>query len=212
MIRRALPPLAGLFLFLPVLLAGCQSGVWRDLAGEPPDAAPGVTPPAERIEQLDELAAAAGKRSPEQQQKITRRLAEEIVDEDDPMIRARIVRTLASYPTATGREVLQRALRDPDHEVRIAACRAWGRSGTAEAVKLLGRTLQRDADVDVRLAAARALGETGEESAVEPLGKALHDKDPAMQYRAMQSLARVTGEDLNTLGAWRHYIATGRPP
>ena len=199
-------------LCLPFCLLGCQSASWYDLAGEPPDVVPGVTPPAKRIEQYAELAASADSMSTTEQERVARRLSKEIISEKDPMMRGRIVSTLASFPTETGRGVMRRALRDPDHQVRLAACEAWGRLGTAESVELLSQTLRRDADVDVRLAAARALGETGDPAAVDALGKALADKDPAMQYRAMQSLAQVTGKDLETVGAWRSYISSGHPP
>jgi len=204
-----------LYAFVPFTLAfllGCQSAEWYDLVGEPPDVVPGVTPPSVRIEQLRQLADEAASRTPEQREKVAQELSGEIVHEKDAMIRAHIVRTLASYPTETGRAVMRRALRDPDRLVRMAACDAWGQVGDSEAVERLGKTLERDADVDVRLAAVRALGRTREPSAVAALGGALDDKDPAMQYRAMESLAELTGENLDSVSEWRQYVASGRRP
>ena len=40
-----------------------------------------------------------------------------------------------------------------------------------------------------------------------PLGEALADADPAMQYRAVLSLKKVTGKDLgNDVDRWQQYV------
>jgi HEAT repeat protein len=70
--------------------------------------------------------------------------------------------------------------------------------------------------MDVRLAAARALGETRSPAAVPALGEALSDTNPAMQYRAVQSLKMTTGQDLgDKVDRWQRYVKgepTGPPP
>jgi hypothetical protein len=64
----------------------------------------------------------------------------------------------------------------------------------------------RDADIDVRLAAARALGKLKNPASVSALGLALDDDNPAMQFRAMQSLKAVTGKQFETVKEWREYL------
>jgi len=173
---------------------------------------PGVTSPADRIAQLKELSEDGRKSSPDEQHKIAEELATAIRTEADPMIRAEIVRTLGEYPTERSEEVLRAALADPDEDVRIAACRAWAKRGNAEAVEVLGRVLAEDADVDVRLTAAWALGQSKEPTAVAALEPALADQDPAMQYRAVLSLRKITGQNLgNDVSRWQQYVRGETP-
>lgn len=193
-----------------LLAAGCADfgGVPRWLTQrEPPPELPGVVAPADRIAGLRELAKQGPRSSPDQQQRVADQLAEAIAAEEDPLVRAEIIRTLAEYRTATATRVLHAAVDDPDEDVRIAACRAWVMRGDAAAVAVLGRMLADDADVDVRLAAASALGQSKEPAAVAALGPALSDKDPAMQYRAVLSLRTITGQDFgNDVHRWQQYV------
>ena len=172
----------------------------------------GIASPSQRISDLKALADQAGKKSPDEKQRISEQLASAIRNEGDPLIRAELIRTLGAYPTPTADAVLRAALGDPDTDVRVAACGAWSRRGSSEAIQLLGDTLRGDTDTDVRLAAARALGQTGDQSAVAPLGDALADKDPAIQYRAVLALREVTGKDFgNDVTRWQQY-ARGEVP
>jgi HEAT repeat protein len=63
-------------------------------------------------------------------------------------------------------------------------------------MSLLSETLAGEQDVDAKLAAVRALGSFQDPLAVQALGAALEDRDPAVQYAAMQSLHHSTGKDL----------------
>ena len=196
--------------FLPIFSAGCADlgGIARWLPfQEKPTQLPGVTPPAERIADLRELAEQGPNSTAEQRQRVAEELAAAIRSEADPLIRAEIVRTLGRYPCAMADAILRAAMHDPEQDVCTAACEAWGNRGDAEAVALLGRALTEDADVDVRLAAVRALGRTKDPAAVAALGPALGDADPAMQYRAVESLRQITGEDFgNDVGRWQQYV------
>jgi HEAT repeat protein len=119
---------------------------------------------------------------------------------------------LGQYPSPTADAILKAALADGDAHVRVVACEAWGKHSDAEGVKLLSDTLRGDVDADVRLAAVRALGETKNPQAVPALGDALSDTDPAMQYRAVLSLEKVTGKDLgNDVERWRQYVKGEQP-
>jgi HEAT repeat protein len=149
---------------------------------------------------------------PDEQERISGELAAAFPVEADPLIRLEIVRALDGYPTAAAASTLDAALGDSDGDVRIAACKVWGERGGPEAVAKLQGVLASDLDQDVRLAAARALGETGDPAAVSALGDALADADPAMQYRAVQSLRSVTGEDFgNDVNRWRQYVRGESP-
>jgi len=180
---------------------------WMPFQGPASDQMPGVVTPAERIAALRKLSDQASSGSAEQKQHVARQLAESIRTEQDPLIRMEILRALGRYPSPQGDAVLRAAIGDADPLVRAAACEALGRRGGTESVKLLGETLRGDVDADVRLAAAMALGETKNPEAVAPLGEALADSDPAMQYRAVLALRRVTGKDLgNDVERWQQYV------
>ena len=67
-----------------------------------------------------------------------------------------------------------------------------------------------DTDPDIRKAAASALGQTHEQVAIMALGNALEDKDPAMQFCAVVSLRKVSGQDLgNDVDRWRAAVKDG---
>jgi len=193
-------------------LAGCAS--LDGSSGGPPfeghaaDDLPEVPSPAERIASLRKLAREAPRTDAEEKQRIALELAESIRTEEDPLIRTEIIRTLGAYRGEVSGGVLRAALDDPDIEVRTAACEAWGHRGGAEAASVLGGVLDGDLDTDVRLAAARALGRSKDPAAVAALGRALEDNDPALQYRAVLSLRKVTGENFgNDVSRWQQYVA-----
>jgi HEAT repeat protein len=196
--------------------AGC-AGLHGPKGGGPSqqqaaDELPEIPSPAERIAALRQLAREAGRKNAEEKGQISAGLAESIRREEDPLIRAAIVRTLGAYPSEASDSVLRAALSDPEVEVRVVACEAWGRRGDTEAVRLLSEVLGGDLDTDVRLAAARALGQSSSPAAVAALGQALQDKDPAIQYRSVLSLRKVTGKDFgNDVSQWRQYVAGELP-
>jgi HEAT repeat protein len=194
---------------LAVTVAGCANRSWMPFHTEP-DRLDGVPSPSERVAKLQKLAENAKTTEPAQKQKIAEELAQEIKKEDDALIRAEIVRTLATYPSPAADAILRAAVNDPDVDVRVMACGVWGKRGDAEAAKLLGGVLTSDIDREVRLAAARALGQTHDPAAIASLGTALEDSDPAMQYRAVISLRSVSGRDFgNDVNLWREYVKNG---
>ncbi|MCE5303895.1 MAG: HEAT repeat domain-containing protein [Planctomycetaceae bacterium] len=194
-----------------LLTAGCADldifPAWMPFQGPVSDTMPGVVPPGERIVKIQKLSAEAGSASPEQKRQVSQQLAQSIRDEKDPLIRMEILRALGHYPGPESDAVLKAAIADPDGQVRMAACDAFGKRHDAESVKLLSETLRSDVDADVRLTAALALGETKNPAAVPALGDALNDADPAMQYRAVLALKQVTGKDLgNDVRRWQQYV------
>jgi HEAT repeat protein len=180
--------------------------------GPKSDTVPGVASPAARIAELREMSERASRAKPAERETISAELAAAFPNEDDPLIRLQIVRTLAEYPTTTADSTLTAALDDSDADVRLAACEAWGRRGGPQAATHLSRVVSSDVDTDVRLAAVRALGDTGDPASVSALGQALEDRDPAMQYAAVQSLRDVTDRDFgNDVSRWRQFVAGEQP-
>jgi len=78
---------------------------------------------------------------------------------------------------------------------------------------MLRSMLDGDRSMDVRLTAARALGTIRDPQAVAALATALEDSDPAMQYQAVLSLEKSTGENLDgNVQRWRDYVRRESPP
>ena len=174
---------------------------------------PTIATPKDRIIKLQQLAKTAPERGPAQLDGESQDLISVLRKEEDPLIRAEILRTLAVYPTPSASKMLTAGLKDSDSDVRIACCEAWGQRKGHDATRLLSETLSSDADIDVRLAAARALGETGDPAATAALGLALDNADPAMQYRAVQSLKKVTGRNYDdNVAVWKDYLKGNSPP
>ncbi len=173
---------------------------------------PGVVTPSAKITRLKKMSSEAAKTDQETGHHVVQQLITAIRIETDALIRAEIIRTLGDYPDPASDPVLKAALSDPDADVRIAACEAWGKRGNAQAAELLAPMLSSDVSPDVRLASARALGKIKDQKAVTALGDALADPDPAMQYRAVLSLKEITGQDLgNNVDSWRQYVKDGHP-
>jgi HEAT repeat protein len=173
----------------------------------------GIETPAEYTEKLIAWAEEAPKTPPEEQEKRALEMAERLGKEDDALIRARIIRTLAVYNTTTSTAMLTAAVKDRDEDVRIACCEAWGKRKGPDATRILTELLGSDTNLDVRLAASRALGETADPSCVSVLGPLLDNSDPAVQYCAVRSLKKITGKEYgDDIATWREYVKGSNPP
>lgn len=177
------------------------------------EAGPNIVTPAEKVEQLRELGRRMEDMPEETQREMSLDLARQLQQEDDNLVRAQLLRTLASIQTPMAASMLKAGTRDSHADVRVACCEAWGRRGGPEAVEMLTEVLQSDLDIDVRLAAARALGEVHDPGTPAALGKALDDDNPALRHRAILSLRRVSDRDFgDDLDAWREFAQGGNPP
>lgn len=147
-------------------------------------------------------AALAG--SEAQRAEFTRQLVTLLLTEAEPESRTRIVEVAAGFRTPAAESICRGAVQDPDPLVRAAACAVWVRRGGAEAVTLLAERYHADPELSVRLRALWALGELGDTAALPVLAQALDDADPAVRYRAMHALRRISGRDLGDDPArWR---------
>lgn len=167
----------------------------------------------QRIKELQKQAREAREATPAARAAYTKTLAETMLAEHDPRVRAQILKLAAEFSDADARAISVGGLDDPDAMVRTAACDAWADIGGAEAVRHLANRYRSDEDIDVRLHALRRLGDLGDEQAVPVLAEALEAGDPAVQYRAVASLKEVTGEDLgNDVNVWREWAADPDAP
>jgi len=172
-------------------------------------AAPGSQVATERRMTMltaDATAAAAG--TDVQRAEFTQQLVALLLSEAEPAVRARIVEVAAGFATPAADSICRGAVQDPDPLVRAAACAAWARRGGTDAVPLIAERFHTDQELSVRLRAVWALGELGDQAAIPVLTRALDDPDPAVQYRAVTALKRVTGKDLGDDPArWRAWAA-----
>ena len=147
-----------------------------------------------RVQQIEALGQRASRGDAEQASEIARQLALELRPDQPTAIRSAIIRTLGRINSPAAVTGLRTGIQDPEPMLRSEACRSLARIDAPAAMDLLVETLARDTDTDVRLAAVRGLGEYRNPKALEALGGALDDRDPAVQYLAMQSMERVTGQ------------------
>ena len=153
---------------------------------------------AQRIETVQQMAdrASSSGATAKERHEIAVKLAGLIQQEVAPSVRVEHIRALARSRSIEALPVLRAGLQDPDPRVREACCEAWGDYGGDEASAALGSVLGGDTNKDVRIAAARALGEFKSDGNVRALAVGLQDNDIAVQYRTMDSLGRVSGENL----------------
>lgn len=219
--RRSCSKLGLATALLWLLAAGCAStknsawgDTWAKLSGKTAaEAGPQVETPKQRMEKMRQTAKKAPSMSPAEQEAEAVALARAIQHEDDPLMRVQIVRTVGAMNSPTATALMAAAAKDSDREVRIACCQAWAQHKGPDALRMLTGMLSSDTDVDVRLAAIRGLGELKDPSAIAALGTALEDPDPAMQYRAVQSLRQVTGKDFgDDARVWRDFVQGANPP
>ena len=129
--------------------------------------------------------------------------------ESDPLIRREMIYALGSFPGPYSLPGLRAAIKDSDPFVRVETCRAWSRRSSGEALDVLAGIAQADDNVDVRQAAIKGLRRFQSPEAVRVLGSLLNERDPALQYLAIQSLKGATGQDLgDDVRKWNAYIAS----
>ena len=197
-------------------LSGCETGPFANQNWNNPFAqtdtsykeAYGATP-AQVSRQIRNLGDSAAKMTESAQQAACSELVNQYSKESDPLIRRAMVYAVGSFPDVYSLPGLRAAMKDSDPFVRIEACRAWSRRSSAEAVDVLAGIAQADDNVDVRQAAIKGLRRFQSPEAVRALGTLLNDRDPALQYLAIQSLKSAAGQDLgDDVRKWNAYIAS----
>jgi hypothetical protein len=169
--------------------------------------------PSMRVDAVKQFAERSTHVDSPEQRKLTDQLARQIQIEPDPIVRLAVVQTVAEFKTPMAQQVLEAGLDDDDDAVRIACCQTLGNRGEATSIPKLTAVVRSDSTSDVRLAATAALGKMKSPEAMQGLAVALEDRDPAMQYIAVQSMKSVTGKDYGpNVEAWRQVAAGGTPP
>ena len=166
----------------------------------------------DRIKEIKNEGTLAAKGTPEEREEIARRLAEEIQQESNPVIRQEIIKSVAKCENSIAELVLRAGLNDNDVDVQIESCHVWGNWQTSDSVPLLSQILRNEsAPLDVKLAAVTALADTENEQAVAALSVALEkERDPALQHQAVLALQRLTDHNFgNDLVAWRNFVDHG---
>jgi hypothetical protein len=202
-----------------VTIAGCADGpIPYMMAANPSmrrqwEADEAYSPTLHRqLAEVEALRGSAHSLSPEQQRHWNTELAHILQTHANPLLRAACVETLAVFTVPESTEGLQLAAKDADSAVRTAACRAWGKRGGQAGLESLAEILGSDVDMDVRIAAARELRQFSDPAAYQALSLALQTDDPALQYRAIQSLKEASGKNFgNDFRAWQDF-AEGKDP
>jgi hypothetical protein len=167
-----------------------------------------VITPAMRMASIREFGPRGREADAAEQDRICEQLAQQIRSEPDPIVRRAIQETIGEFNTPLASAVILAGLNDDDRDVRVTCCRLLAKRNDPAAVGPLSQIVATDADLDVRLAAVDALGEMKTPAAIQGLAAALKDRDPALQFAGVQSMKKVSGEDLgNDVEAWRQYAA-----
>ncbi len=169
-----------------------------------------IITPRMRMATVSEIGARASKADSAEQQQICENLARQIQTEPDPLVRQEIQNTVAEFSAPLAEKMLIAGLSDEDVDVRLTCCFRLGERASVTTIGPLQQAVQSDSELDVRLAAIDALANIPGQATVPALGAALDDRDPAIQYAAVQALKSASGKDLgNDVAAWQEYVASG---
>lgn len=196
-------------------VTGCASGPIARL-GYGPFAKKELTTfqtPAKRMAEIEAIGErSTGQDTPDQQQFVVD-LARRVQTEPDPLVRRSILRSVAKFRTPLAAQVLTAGLADDDAAVRIACCQALGERREAGALEPVAKALRDDPDFDVRVAATTALGRIGGAGATRALVPALEDRNPAMQFAALNAVEDLSGQRFEgDVNACLAYAKSGQAP
>jgi hypothetical protein len=159
--------------------------------GEPAEPAPASPAPLPRASRLDAVRVLAGTGDVGAVGDLSRVL----VEDRDPVVRARAVIALGGLGTLRAARPLMAALDDPSPLVRMQAARALGRTDPDAAVPELGVVLVNDPDPGVRRVAARTLRRVGSSKAHAALASAAGESDGPVRREITEALARTLARE-----------------
>ena len=141
-----------------------------------------------RLDEFRAVRAGAAKLTPAEQDHLCGQLGEVLAHDENPLLRREAVRTLGELATPHAEPLLREAVSDPNLDVRIAACEAWGKRGGQEAAAILAGVVAQDGDIDLRIAAAEQLGRfAGDQVAI---------RRPRNGARQSRSSASISGNPI----------------
>lgn len=165
---------------------------------------PGIVTPQQKREKWKALVESAKEGNSAE---VSRELTREFKSEEDPFLRAELLRIAERLPPHAILPLVSDGLEDPHPDVRTAACRLAGQAKLSAVLGKLTALAEKDAEGDVRKAAVKALGEFQDPQALAVLGKSLRERDPALQYLAIRSLKQATGKDFGyDIAKWQSYL------
>ena len=205
---------------LTVVIAGCAEGPLYQTGGLFPwsreqwikDEAYGPTIHARR-EELTAIRSGAARLSAAESETTAQQLVAQYDKETNALVRVELMLTIGALPGPTAVSFLQARQVDENNRIREECCQLWGKRARAgnsvpEAVAVLTKAAASDADTQVRMAALREMAELPAPEVQTTLTAALDDDDPAIQHRAMRSLALRTGKDFgNDTRKWKDHLA-----
>ncbi|MGP0066594.1 MAG: HEAT repeat domain-containing protein [Isosphaeraceae bacterium] len=148
--------------------------------------------------------------SPEEKYEAVKVLIVKLSEGKEPLaIRAVIIRTLGELGDHRARDVVARAVADPEAVIRTEACRALGKVGRPEDVTILAGVMAADNLEDCRIAAIEGIGElkSADPRIFHVLIEGMDHEDPAIRLYCYRSLKQITGKDLgSTPEAWRREL------
>lgn len=151
---------------------------------------------SERRGRIESIRATVDQMSPLEADRSIDFLRDTVINEPVLLIRLDAVQILGMLPGPRASEALRGILSDPDAQVRLAAANAFESRAAAETIPAMRSVLEAEDDLDIRLAATRILGRFKDDrAAIDALAIALQDPEPALQFRAMESLQQTTGRD-----------------
>lgn len=167
--------------------------------------------PAERVEALSVLRTSMATRGPDEQAQLVADVQLLLQRERDPFLRAEAMRSVSGCNVPQVEDLFQQCTLDAHPAVRVACCRTLAERRNGPALAVLSRLAVEDADIDVRLEALKGLAKFEGNQATPALAAALDDSNPAVQYRAMQSLSAATKQELGSdVQVWKDFLA-GKP-
>jgi len=124
-------------------------------------------------------------------------------------IRAVIIRSLGTLGDQRARNVVIKAVNDPEAVIRVEGCRALGKVGLPEDATILARIMTVDTLEDCRIAAIEGLGslKSKDPRIHRILLDGMDHDDPAIRYECLNALRQITGKDLGVDPApWRKLL------
>ena len=157
---------------------------------------------------LRALASSARSFSNAQKEQAIVQLTQVVQNERILQLRVEAAHVLGELDTQSAEVLLQELMKDSDAEVRIAAVKSLAKRRTETAGKELIRVLGSDTDKDVRSATIRGLANFPGRQTIQALTIVLDEHEPALQYRAMDTLAQITSEKIGpSVPKWKEYLA-----
>ena len=137
-----------------------------------------------------------------------REIGAELAPDRPYAVRLAAAQALGRIKSEAALAALQPGLIDSDPRIRSVACESVAENRSPQRLDALRKVLLEDDDTDVKVAAIRGLRRSQDPSVAPVLGQVLNDRDPAVQYAAMQALDAVTDLNLGMdVRRWRDAVA-----